>query len=129
MTLLWPHIMLTTRRERENKARFPRKRKISSSPSEKKEKGTPMTIYSDYEVIHPCDCITEFLNNSDVTTKEMAEYLRITPDELKTLISNRQNITYEQAEILSEVIGKSPNSWLQMQREYDFCNERTTKCE
>lgn len=70
---------------------------------------------------HPGGIIRAFcLEPLDMTITEAARLLGVTRKTLSELLNERSGISPEMALRLSKVFGRSPESWLQLQDQYDL---------
>jgi len=65
---------------------------------------------------HPGEFIKEvYLKELDISEREVAAKLKVSPSTLNRLIKGKSNLTPEMALRLSITLGRSPESWLSMQ--------------
>lgn len=76
---------------------------------------------NDAVAFHPGYYIEEIMEESELTQKDFAERLDITPENLNLLIRGKQSLSMDVALKLSEMIGTSVNYWLNLQKAYDVC--------
>ncbi|MEQ8694905.1 MAG: HigA family addiction module antitoxin [Gammaproteobacteria bacterium] len=70
---------------------------------------------------HPGEFIREvYLDPYDLSIRSLAESLGVSASTLARVISGRSGISPEMALRLSKAIGRSPESWLAMQHNYDL---------
>lgn len=70
---------------------------------------------------HPGEFIREvYLEPYDLSIRSLAESLGVSASTLARVISGRSGISPEMALRLSKAIGRSPESWLAMQHNYDL---------
>jgi addiction module HigA family antidote len=70
---------------------------------------------------HPGEFIREtYLEPFDVSVRWLAESLGISPSTLARIVSMRSAVSPEMALRLSKALGRSPESWLAMQHNYDL---------
>jgi len=70
---------------------------------------------------HPGEFIKEvYLDELDISEKEVAQKLKVAPSTLNRLIRGKTNISPEMALRLSITLGRTPESWLQMQDNYSL---------
>jgi addiction module HigA family antidote len=70
---------------------------------------------------HPGEFIREtYLAFFDVSVRSMAESLGVSPSTLARIVSMRSAVSPEMALRLSKALGRSPESWLAMQHNYDL---------
>ena len=70
---------------------------------------------------HPGEFIREtYLQPFDVSVRSLAESLGVSPSTLARIVSMRSAISPEMALRLSKALGRSPESWLAMQHNYDL---------
>ncbi|MCK5536799.1 MAG: HigA family addiction module antidote protein [Bacteroidales bacterium] len=56
----------------------------------------------------------------DLSSRQIAKKLKVSPSTFNRLLNGESNITPEMALRLSEVLGRSPESWLTMQDNYSL---------
>lgn len=61
-----------------------------------------------------------YIEPFDVSARQIAAHLSVSPSTFSRLIAERSKITPDMAIRLSKVLGRSPQSWLQMQMNYDL---------
>jgi addiction module HigA family antidote len=70
---------------------------------------------------HPGEFIREtYLEPFDVNIRSLAESLGVSPSTLARIVSMRSAVSPEMALRLSKALGRSPESWLAMQHNYDL---------
>ncbi|MGR3303344.1 MAG: HigA family addiction module antitoxin [Candidatus Scalindua sp.] len=70
---------------------------------------------------HPGEFIKEvFLAPYDISYRTVATKLNVSPSTFHSLIKKQSNITPEMALRLSKTLGRSPESWLIMQDNYNL---------
>jgi addiction module HigA family antidote len=70
---------------------------------------------------HPGEFIrVTYIEPFDLSIRSLAESLRVSPSTLARIISQRSGISPEMALRLSKALGRSPESWLAMQHNYDL---------
>lgn len=70
---------------------------------------------------HPGEFIREvYLEPYDLSIRSLAESLGVSASTLARVISAKSGISPEMALRLSKAIGRSPESWLAMQHNYDL---------
>ncbi len=74
---------------------------------------------------HPGEFIREvYLEPFGISTRRVAEKLQVSPSTFNRLINGESNVTPEMALRLSKVLGRSAESWLAMQDNYDLWHAR-----
>ncbi len=74
---------------------------------------------------HPGEFIAEvYLNPFGVSVRLLAEKLGVAPSTLNRIIRRQSGISPEMALRLSIALGRSPESWLAMQDNYDLWQAR-----
>ena len=74
---------------------------------------------------HPGEFINDvYLAPYGVSLRKLAELLDVVPSTLTRLIRGQSAITPEMALRLSVALGRSPESWLAMQHNYDLSEAR-----
>lgn len=70
---------------------------------------------------HPGDFIkATYVEPFNLTTRYLAEHLHVSPSTINRLINCQASISPEMAYRLSAVLGRSPESWLALQAQYDL---------
>lgn len=71
--------------------------------------------------LHPGEFIKRvYLEPFDLGSNEVAKKLKVSPSTFNRLINGKSDVSPEMALRLSKVIGRSPESWLMMQDNYDL---------
>ncbi|MEM9165086.1 MAG: HigA family addiction module antitoxin [Cyanobacteria bacterium P01_F01_bin.4] len=74
-----------------------------------------------YNPPHPGKFIRRtYLEPYDISTRQVALYLGVAPSTFSRLVAERSKVTPDMAIRLSKVLGRSPQSWLQMQMNHDL---------
>ncbi len=74
---------------------------------------------------HPGEFIyTTYLEPLHISIREAANKLAVAPSTFTRLISGKSNISPVMALRLSKAFGRSPQSWMQMQANYDLWSVR-----
>ena len=80
-----------------------------------------------YDPPHPGEFIREvYLEALEVSSRTVATKLKVSPSTFTRLINGKSSITPEMALRLSKTLGRSPESWLAMQNNYDLWQARKT---
>ncbi len=70
---------------------------------------------------HPGEFIKEvYLSPFDISSRKVAEKLKVSPSTFNRLIKGENNVSPEMALRLSKTLGRSPESWLSMQDAYNL---------
>lgn len=70
---------------------------------------------------HPGEFIAAvYLEPNDISGRELAAKLRVSPSTLNRVLTGTSSITPEMALRLSKCLGRSAESWLAMQHSYDL---------
>ncbi len=70
---------------------------------------------------HPGEFIrATYVEPFDISIRSLADSLGVSPSTLTRVISQRSGISPEMALRLSKALGRSPESWLAMQHNYDL---------
>lgn len=78
-----------------------------------------------YDPPHPGEFIREvYLQESGVSSRAVAAKLKIAPSTFTRLLNGNSRLTPEMALRLSKTLGRSPESWLNMQNNYDLWQAR-----
>lgn len=71
--------------------------------------------------LHPGEFIKRvYLEPYELGSNEVARKLKVSPSTFNRLLNCKSDVSPEMALRLSKVIGRSPESWLQMQDNYDL---------
>lgn len=74
---------------------------------------------------HPGEFIREvYISPFDISVRKVAESLQVSASTLTRLLNGDSNISPEMALRLSKALGRSPESWLEMQHQYDLWHAR-----
>ena len=74
---------------------------------------------------HPGEFIREvYITPFGLSVRKVAENLSVSPSTLNRLLNGESNISPEMALRLSKALGRSPESWLSMQDQYDLWHAR-----
>jgi len=74
---------------------------------------------------HPGEFIREvYITPFGLSVRKVAENLSVSPSTLNRLLNGESNISPEMALRLSKALGRSPESWLAMQDNYDLWHAR-----
>lgn len=74
---------------------------------------------------HPGEFIREvYLEPLGVSYRTVAANLKVSPSTFSRLINGQSNVSPEMALRLSKTLGRSPESWLAMQSNYDLWHAR-----
>lgn len=78
-----------------------------------------------FNPMHPGEFIVEvYLKELEISGRELAEKLDVAPSTLNRILKGTSGITPEMALRLSKALGRSAESWLQMQQNYDLWHAR-----
>jgi len=70
---------------------------------------------------HPGEFIREtYILPFEISSRKVAENIRVSPSTFNRLLNGDSNISPEMALRLSKALGRSPESWLAMQDQYDL---------
>jgi len=70
---------------------------------------------------HPGEIIrSAFLDTLDISIRELANHLDIAPSTMARLVRGDTNMSPEMAIRLSICLGRSPESWMRLQENYDL---------
>lgn len=76
---------------------------------------------------HPGEFIREvYLEPHSMTGSQLASKLGVSPSTLNRILQGRSGISPEMALRLSKALGRSPESWLLMQDNYELWHARQT---
>ena len=71
--------------------------------------------------LHPGEFIKEiYVQPFALSARQVAANLRVSPSTFNRLLNGESNVSPEMALRLSKVLGRSPESWLGMQDQYDL---------
>jgi len=78
-----------------------------------------------YDPPHPGEFIREvYVAPFEISVRHVAESLGVSPSTLSRILNGKSNVTPEMALRLSKTLGRSPESWLAMQDQYDLWHAR-----
>lgn len=78
-----------------------------------------------YDPPHPGEFIREvYLEELSVSSRMVAAKLKVSPSTFARLLNGKSGISPEMALRLSKTLGRSPESWLAMQNNYDLWQAR-----
>ncbi|MFT5089728.1 MAG: addiction module HigA family antidote [Candidatus Latescibacterota bacterium] len=70
---------------------------------------------------HPGEFIKEiYVQPFALSARQVATNLKVSPSTFNRLLNSESNVSPEMALRLSKVLGRSPESWLAMQDQYDL---------
>ena len=74
-----------------------------------------------YNPPHPGEFIKEvYLDTVEVSYRQVAELLNVAPSTFNRIINGQSSISPEMALRLSKTLGRSPESWLNLQNNYNL---------
>ena len=74
---------------------------------------------------HPGEFIREvYITPFEISVRKVAESLRVSASTLNRLLNGQNNVSPGMALRLSKALGRSPESWLAMQAQYDLWHAR-----
>jgi addiction module HigA family antidote len=74
-----------------------------------------------YNPPHPGEFIREvYLEPLEISARVVADKLKVAPSTFSRLLTGKSSVTPEMALRLSVTLGRSPESWLAMQNNYDL---------
>ena len=75
--------------------------------------------------LHPGQFIKEtYLDPYDISIRNLAESLGVSASTLTRVVNGQSGVSPEMALRLSKAVGRSPESWLAMQHNYDLWQAR-----
>lgn len=78
-----------------------------------------------YDPPHPGEFIREvYLEPLGVSSRTVASKLKVAPSTFARLLNRKSSVSPEMALRLSKTLGRSPESWLSMQNNYDLWQMR-----
>lgn len=78
-----------------------------------------------YNPPHPGEFIKEvYLDALDISYRKVAEMLNVSPSTLNRILNGQSSISPEMSLRLSKTLGRSPESWLNMQNNYNLWRAR-----
>jgi antitoxin HigA-1 len=78
-----------------------------------------------YNPPHPGEFIQEvYLEELKVSSRTVAGKLKVSPSTFTRVLNGKSRVTPEMALRLSKTLGRSPESWLAMQSNYDLWQAR-----
>ena len=75
--------------------------------------------YKDLIAFHPGQYIGELIEDYNMTQKEFAEKLGVSPKMIRNLVKGEQSISNEIAQKLEKLTNISMKTWLNLQNAYD----------
>jgi len=76
---------------------------------------------------HPGEFIRDiYLEPFELSVRSLAESLGVSPSTLTRLINGNSGVSPEMALRLSKALGRTPESWLAMQHNYDLWHAKKT---
>jgi len=76
---------------------------------------------------HPGEFIrSTYIEPFDISVRSVAHSLGVSPSTLTRLVSSRSGVSPEMALRLSKALGRSPESWLAMQYNFDLWQAKRT---
>ena len=76
---------------------------------------------------HPGEFIrATYIEPFEISVRSLAESLDVSPSTLARVVSTRSGVSPEMALRLSKALGRSPESWLAMQHNYDLWQAKMT---
>ncbi len=76
---------------------------------------------------HPGEFVrATYIEPFDISIRSLAESLGVSPSTLTRIVNGRSGISPEMALRLSKALGRSPESWLAMQHNYDLWQAKKT---
>lgn len=76
---------------------------------------------------HPGEFIRDiYLEPFELSVRALAESLGVSPSTLTRLINGQNGVSPEMALRLSKALGRTPESWLAMQHNYDLWHAKKT---
>ncbi len=71
--------------------------------------------------VHPGEFIKEiYIKPFNISSRKVAQKLRVSPSTFNRLMNEETNVSPEMALRLSKTLGRSPESWLAMQDQYNL---------
>ena len=68
-----------------------------------------------------------YLEPFELSVRRVAEHLCVSPSTFSRVVAEQSRVTPDMAIRLSKVLGRSPQSWLQMQMNYDLWQMEKTQ--
>lgn len=75
--------------------------------------------YKDLIAFHPCQYVSELIEDYNITQKEFAERLEVSAKTISKLVNAEESISKETAHKLVKLSGVSMQTWLNLQNAYD----------
>lgn len=78
-----------------------------------------------YNPPHPGEFIKElYLSPNNISARDLASHIQVAPSTVSRMLSGTSRVTPDMAIRLSKALGRSPESWLLMQDNYDLWKAR-----
>jgi len=78
-----------------------------------------------FEPVHPGDFIRSmYMEPLDISAVDLADRLHISPSTLSRVINGKTDLSVEMALRLSKVLGRSAESWINMQAQHSLAKSR-----
>lgn len=84
-----------------------------------------MTRKGIFVYVHPGEFIREmYMKPFDIHAADLAAYLDVSPSTLSRVLNAKTDLSVDMAFRLSKVLGRSPESWMNLQTQYNLAKMR-----
>lgn len=78
-----------------------------------------------FDPVHPGEFIMEmYMEPFEIPANELADRLNVSPSTLSRILNKKIDLSYEMALRLSKVLGRTAESWVNMQAQYSLSKGR-----
>lgn len=78
-----------------------------------------------FDPMHPGEFVREmYMEPFDIHAADLAGYLDVSPSTLSRVLNAKADLSVDMAFRLSKVLGRSPESWMNLQMQYDLAKTR-----
>ncbi|HCW0182156.1 TPA: HigA family addiction module antidote protein [Citrobacter freundii] len=83
-----------------------------------------------FNPMHPGEYLREvYMEPFDIHAADLAEYLEVSPSTLSRVLNAKADLSVDMAFRLSKVLGRSPESWINLQTQYSLDKARKESAE
>lgn len=88
-------------------------------------KFTEVGMMNVFDPMHPGEFIREmYMEPFDIHAADLAGYLDVSPSTLSRVLNAKADLSVDMAFRLSKVLGRSPESWMNLQTQYNLAKTR-----